>query len=120
MGSLAVGHFPIGIAISPDGKRDYVANNLEGTLSIIDLKRVAMLGTIVADAYPTGVAITPDGSELYVPSNKTTRDRDLHGDRTYHRLRCRGTHADGVRSSSVRAPARGEIALVRSASRSAP
>ncbi|HTT22943.1 MAG TPA: beta-propeller fold lactonase family protein [Candidatus Sulfotelmatobacter sp.] len=43
---IAVGHNPRGVALSPDGRRLYVANRLDDTLSVIDTKTEKVTSTI--------------------------------------------------------------------------
>jgi YVTN family beta-propeller protein len=43
---IAVGHNPRGVALSPDGRRLYVANRLDDTLSVIDTKGEKVISTI--------------------------------------------------------------------------
>jgi YVTN family beta-propeller protein len=43
---IPVGHNPRGLALSPDGKRLYVANRLDDTLSVIDTKAEKVISTI--------------------------------------------------------------------------
>ena len=43
---IPVGHNPRGIVFSPDGKRLYVANRLDDTISVIDPKTETLLSTI--------------------------------------------------------------------------
>jgi len=43
---IPVGHNPRGVALSPDGKRLYVANRLDDTISVIDTKSDAVTSTI--------------------------------------------------------------------------
>ena len=66
--TIAVGHMPWGIAITPDGKRAYVAN-LSGTISVIDTATNTVIDTITDNDLPFGVAITPDGSRVYVSNS---------------------------------------------------
>lgn len=43
---IPVGHNPRGVALSPDGKRLYVANRLDDTLSVIDTETQKVISTI--------------------------------------------------------------------------
>jgi YVTN family beta-propeller protein len=43
---IPVGHNPRGVALSPDGKRIYVANRLDDTLSVIDTETQKVISTI--------------------------------------------------------------------------
>jgi YVTN family beta-propeller protein len=43
---ISVGRNPRGLALSPDGKRLYVANRLDDTLSVIDVKSEKVISTI--------------------------------------------------------------------------
>jgi YVTN family beta-propeller protein len=43
---LPTGHNPHGVAVSPDGRFAYIANRLDDTLSVVDLPRQRMAGTI--------------------------------------------------------------------------
>ena len=61
-----VGSAPTGVAITPDGKHVYVANNTDGTVSVITTATGAVSGTITLDAIPNGLAIAPHGTQVYV------------------------------------------------------
>ena len=54
--------YPAGIAVSPDGKRVYVAENLGDTLSVVDTATNAVVQRVQVDRYPYGVAVSGDGS----------------------------------------------------------
>jgi YVTN family beta-propeller protein len=58
--------FPAGLALSLDGKKLYVAENLADTLAVIDVatREIKRLPT---DAYPYAVAVAPDG-KVFVSS----------------------------------------------------
>ncbi|HYU33698.1 MAG TPA: SMP-30/gluconolactonase/LRE family protein [Thermoanaerobaculia bacterium] len=54
--------FPAGLALSPDGARLYVAENLSGTLAVIDAASGHVLQRLPAGTLPYGVAVVPDGT----------------------------------------------------------
>ena len=58
--------FAAGIAVSPSGKRLYVANTLDGSLSIVDLTRNRVIKTVPVGHNPYGVALSPNGRKAYV------------------------------------------------------
>jgi YVTN family beta-propeller protein len=53
--------FPAGLALSPDGKKLYVAENLADTLTVIDVATGKIEQRLPTDAYPFAVAVAPDG-----------------------------------------------------------
>jgi YVTN family beta-propeller protein len=57
--------FPAGLALSPDGKSLYVAENLADTLAVVDLASGKVAQRLPAGRYPYGVAVGP-GGEVYV------------------------------------------------------
>ena len=63
------------LVVSPDERRAYVANILEGTVSIIDLRRKVKVGDIAVGGNPEGLAITSDGRHLWVGDNSGPRLR---------------------------------------------
>ncbi|MGB8856179.1 MAG: beta-propeller fold lactonase family protein [Burkholderiales bacterium] len=69
--TVAVGIRPVGVAVTPDGSRVYVANsNVFGTVSVINTADNSVSETVaVGNYYPWGVAVTPDGSKVYVTNN---------------------------------------------------
>lgn len=69
--TITVGQSPWGIAITPDGKRAYVANT-SGTISVIDTATNTVTATITDSDGPSGVAITPDGTRAYVSNGLGT------------------------------------------------
>ena len=56
---ITVGNGPVGVAITPDGKRAYVANNGDGTVSVITTATGAVSAPITVGKDPYGVAICP-------------------------------------------------------------
>ena len=63
------------MAITPDGKHAYVANELDGTVSVITTATGAVSAPITVGKLPHGVAITPDGKHAYVTNYGTARCR---------------------------------------------
>ena len=64
---IPVGGSPYGVAVTPDGSKVYVTNDLSNTVSVIDTTTNTVIGTpIRVDVNPFGVAVTPDGSKVYV------------------------------------------------------
>jgi YVTN family beta-propeller protein len=53
--------FPAGLALSPDGKKLYVAENLADTLTVIDVATGKIEQRLPTGAYPFAVAVAPDG-----------------------------------------------------------
>ena len=67
--TISIGDHPIGVAITPDGTKAYVANNYGNTVSVINVATGAAstISTGIGNG-PDGVAITPDGTKAYVTS----------------------------------------------------
>jgi len=72
---IPVGAHPNDMAESPDGKRLFVANGNENTVSVIDLAAGGVTETISSALYPGGaeegstpnsLALSPDGRRLYI------------------------------------------------------
>ena len=63
---IPVGEGPDGIAITPDGKRLFVANSRTHDLSIIDAEMLRVLVTVPIGKMPFGVAVSPDGKRVFV------------------------------------------------------
>src|SRR5437667_594727 len=64
--TVAVGSGPLGVAITPDGNRAYVANLFDNTVSVIDTAKKTVVATVALGNGPLAVAITPDGTRAYV------------------------------------------------------
>jgi len=70
-----VGSNPDGIAVSPDGRKVYVANSdwdnksAIDTVSIIDTATNTFTDTVDVGQWPWGIAVTPDGSKVYVTND---------------------------------------------------
>ncbi|MER5223901.1 serine/threonine-protein kinase [Streptomyces flaveus] len=74
--SIRVGDGPVGVAVSPDGRRAYVTNNGPGpglgpgSVSVIDTTTNHTLGNpIPVGDGPHGVAVSPDGRRVYVANH---------------------------------------------------
>ena len=57
--------YPAGIALAPDGRFLYVAENLADSLAVIDLATGGVAQRLAAGRYPYAVAVGPDGT-VYV------------------------------------------------------
>ncbi len=64
IGRIAVGRAPKGMALSPDAKRLYVANNTEDTISVIDTATRQVAGTISLGA-PEALTAERRGERLF-------------------------------------------------------
>ena len=73
--TVAVGKAPRGLAVSPDGRKAWVANHGDGTLSVIDLRALKVIKTIRQGQLekPRSLALTPDGRRLLVTSEGSRR-----------------------------------------------
>jgi YVTN family beta-propeller protein len=58
--------FPAGIAVSPDGLRLYVAENLSNKVAVVDLSNQKVGAKIAVGEYPYDCALSGDGKRLYV------------------------------------------------------
>ena len=52
--------YPAGLAVSPDGRTLYVAENLADSLAVVDLATGRVVETLATERYPYGVAVAPD------------------------------------------------------------
>jgi YVTN family beta-propeller protein len=64
------GVLPFGLALSPDGRRLYVAESGLNALGVLDAKSGALLGHVPTGWYPAAVAVSPQGARLYVSNAK--------------------------------------------------
>src|SRR5215831_21340344 len=58
--------FPAGIAVTPDGKRLYVAENLTHKVAVVDLATQQVITKIAVGEYPYDCEISGDGKRVYV------------------------------------------------------
>ena len=61
--------YPAGLAVSPDGARLYVAENLADSLAVVDLASGRVVDRLPTERYPYGVAVAPNGT-VWLPVNQ--------------------------------------------------
>ena len=67
-----MGNGPFGVAVTPDGKHVYVANNASNTVSVIETASNTVVATVLGvGGFPLEVAITPDGKHAYVANESS-------------------------------------------------
>ena len=75
LATIKVGHEPHEVAVTPDGRKAYVSNVGDRSLTVVDLRRNAVAKTLRPDRVdkPHGLAITPDGRRLLLTSEGSHR-----------------------------------------------
>lgn len=68
---IPVGKEPSSIAVNADGSRAYVANTIDGTVSIINTNTLAVIGTIKVGVEPRALCFTPNFTKLYVANSSS-------------------------------------------------
>jgi YVTN family beta-propeller protein len=65
---IAVGHHPVGIAVSPDGRTLLVSGHYSGDLTLLEVagEKLRQLGKIDIGYHPHGIALAPSGKTAYV------------------------------------------------------
>ena len=63
---IDVNTFPVGIAVNPNTKKVYVANEYSNTVSVIDTDTDKVVNTISVDVSPYGIDINPLNNRVYV------------------------------------------------------
>jgi YVTN family beta-propeller protein len=63
---IITGDLPRGVQFSPDGKRAYVANFGDRSVSVVDTITNSVTTTLAVGGYPDAVAISPTGDRVYV------------------------------------------------------
>lgn len=63
---VKVGNEPVGLAVSPDGKRLYVSDLYEGAVRVIDTATNALVAKVRLGGTVGGIAVSPDGERVYV------------------------------------------------------
>ena len=66
---IPTGGDPSSVAISPNGKRVFVANALDGNVAVINAVRRTRTSTFPAGAEPMALVLSPAGSRLYVANS---------------------------------------------------
>ena len=69
VGTLQLGYEPRGIAISPDGKRAYIALTTADAVAVVDIDRLKVVARIAVGRWPRYLALSPDGKRLAVGCN---------------------------------------------------
>lgn len=64
--TISVGTGPEGVAVSPDGRKVYVANKTAGTVSMVNTATNKVIGTVNLSVSVQGLAINPDNRRLYI------------------------------------------------------
>ena len=66
--TVAVGHAPLGVAVSKDGKTAYVSNQGGQTVSVLDISGATPTVTKTVDvgAHPNALTLSKDGAHLFV------------------------------------------------------
>jgi len=67
---IAIGHNPRGLALTRDGRKLYVANRLEDTISVIDTRTNRVASTIML-AGPKSVSATRHGEQTFYTSRQS-------------------------------------------------
>jgi len=63
--SIPVGHWPIGPAISPDGKRLYVCNRFDNNVAVVDIETEKIV-LVPTTREPFAATVAPDGKSVFV------------------------------------------------------
>lgn len=64
--TIGVGGFPQGVAVNPATNRIYVANNLDGTISVLDGASNQVIHTIQGLTGPFQIAVNPSTNRVYI------------------------------------------------------
>jgi len=64
------GSSPVSLALSPDGKRLFVALSGENAVAVVDISLGQIVGKIPTGWYPGAIALSPDGERLYIANMK--------------------------------------------------
>jgi len=73
------GATPLGMSLSPDDSRLYVAMADLNAVAVVDTKRATLEGFLPAGWYPTKVLVSRDGKRLFVANAKGGKARNPNG-----------------------------------------
>src|SRR5437899_9796127 len=73
--TIPVGREPHEVVATPDGRKAYVSNARDRSISVVDLKGARVVRTVRSDGLdsPNGLAVTPDGRQLILTSEGSGR-----------------------------------------------
>ena len=66
LADIAVGAHPAHVVADRDGRRAFVTNAADNSVSVIDLAGRTVISTVGTGRYPHGLRMSPDGREVYV------------------------------------------------------
>ena len=66
---IEVGHTPVAVIESPDGKTLYVCNQFNNNISVIDLNLKKQVDTIAVVREPVAAVLTSDGKFLFIANH---------------------------------------------------
>ncbi|KAF0249672.1 MAG: surface antigen protein, partial [bacterium] len=70
--TIPVGREPQSLVLSVDDTKVYVANTVDGTVSIISTATSQVIGTITVGIEPRAVVLSPNGTKLYVANSNSS------------------------------------------------
>ncbi len=73
------GSTPLGMDLTPDGKRMFVAMGDLNAVAVVDLAKGELEGYLPAGWYPTSVAVAQNGDRLFVANAKGVKVRNPNG-----------------------------------------
>lgn len=62
---IVVGEHPAHVIADKDGKRAFVSNSEDNTVTVVDLATASVVGTIPTGNFPHGMRMNPAGDEIY-------------------------------------------------------
>ena len=73
--TIPVGQEPHEVVVTPDGRKAYVSNGRDRTISVVDLKGPRVVRTLRSESFDSlnGLAMTPDGRHLILTSEGSRR-----------------------------------------------